>query len=161
MAIEEAQNKVVTLDHALVLIDRIRRAGKSIVLISGYFDLYNIDYIKLIENAKRFGDFLVVVVYDSLSDCIIFNNNERCLTMASNANVNIVMSVEYDDMISTLNVIKPNYVVISNCDRCVWHDKVSEYGGKIAKIPLEHSIDSLADSYKQHIVQSNNSNFFS
>src|SRR2546428_75682 len=50
----------MTLDEAVALAERLRAAGRRIVLANGCFDLLHVGHIRYLEDARRLGDVLFV-----------------------------------------------------------------------------------------------------
>ena len=54
--------KIITIDSAIKVSERLRSQGKSIVLVGGFFDILHIGHIKFLEKAKGQGDYLFVLL---------------------------------------------------------------------------------------------------
>jgi len=52
--------KIVTINKAIILSERLRNQGKTIVLAGGCFDILHIGHITFLEKAKASGDSLFV-----------------------------------------------------------------------------------------------------
>ncbi len=50
----------MTLDEAAALAERLRAAGKRIVLANGCFDLLHVGHVRYLRDARRLGDVLFV-----------------------------------------------------------------------------------------------------
>lgn len=55
-------NKILNTKQAIELSNKLRKQGKSIVLAGGCFDILHIGHIKFLEEAKKKGDFLFVLL---------------------------------------------------------------------------------------------------
>lgn len=87
----------------------------KIVCTSGYFNPVHIGHIKLLEDAKAQGDYLVVIVNNdeqvTLKGSKVFmDENERCAIIKALRCVDeVVLSIDTDKtIIKTLKMIKPN-----------------------------------------------------
>ena len=54
--------KIINIDKAKKLIKQLRIKNKKIVLCHGVFDLLHIGHIKHFQEAKSFGDILIVTI---------------------------------------------------------------------------------------------------
>ena len=52
----------MTLGEAATLAERLRAAGRRIVLANGCFDLLHVGHVRYLEEARRLGDVLFVGV---------------------------------------------------------------------------------------------------
>ncbi len=59
-------NKIITIEQAIKISKKIKAADKTIVLAGGFFDILHIGHIKFLENSKKHGDYLFVLLED---DC--------------------------------------------------------------------------------------------
>ncbi len=57
-------NKIISPRQAIKLSTDLRKSGKSIVLVGGFFDILHVGHIKFLEKAKQKGDFLFVLLED-------------------------------------------------------------------------------------------------
>ena len=57
-------NKIVTPQKAIEIAKQIKHTGKSIVLVGGFFDILHVGHIKFLENAKKNGDYLFILLED-------------------------------------------------------------------------------------------------
>lgn len=53
---------ILTTDQAQKLGDMLKEQGKKTVLVGGCFDILHIGHISLLENAKKQGDILIVLL---------------------------------------------------------------------------------------------------
>lgn len=61
------KGKIVRLADLPALGRRARRAGRSIALANGIFDLFHVGHLRYLEGAKELGDLLVVAVNSDAS----------------------------------------------------------------------------------------------
>ncbi|MBI4078980.1 MAG: adenylyltransferase/cytidyltransferase family protein [Candidatus Levybacteria bacterium] len=54
--------KILTTEEAVKLAEKLRGQHKRIVLVGGCFDILHIGHIAFLENAKKQGDFLFVLL---------------------------------------------------------------------------------------------------
>ncbi|MDP2638041.1 MAG: adenylyltransferase/cytidyltransferase family protein [Candidatus Levybacteria bacterium] len=55
-------NKVVEIKEAVKIAQKLRRQNKTIVIVGGFFDILHPGHIKFLENAKKYGDCLFVLL---------------------------------------------------------------------------------------------------
>ncbi len=55
-------NKIVTINKAIEIAQKLKKQNKSIVLVGGFFDILHIGHIKFLENSKKYGDYLFVLL---------------------------------------------------------------------------------------------------
>lgn len=60
----ELMNKIITIKEAIKISEKIRKNRKTIVLVGGFFDILHTGHIKFLENAKKYGDYLFVLLED-------------------------------------------------------------------------------------------------
>lgn len=56
--------KILTINEAIRVSNKIRKEGKTIVLAGGFFDILHLGHIKFLDNAKKYGDYLFVMLED-------------------------------------------------------------------------------------------------
>lgn len=56
--------KILSIKEAVNTAKKIRSQGKTIVLSGGFFDILHIGHVKFLENSKKYGDYLFVLLED-------------------------------------------------------------------------------------------------
>lgn len=56
--------KIVNIEKAIKAAKKIKSKGKTIVLVGGFFDILHLGHIKFLDNAKKYGDYLFVMLED-------------------------------------------------------------------------------------------------
>ncbi len=126
--------KVVTLKKAIDFAQKIRKDNKTMVLAGGCFDILHIGHIKFLENAKKHGDFLFVLLESDESvkklkgeNRPINSQNDRAQILAAIAFVDFVVlldgiktDTEYDDLVQRL---KPDIIAVTQNDSQIVHAK--------------------------------------
>ena len=79
----------------------------------GVFDLLHLGHIKHFEEAKKYGDILVVTItpnkYVSKGpNRPVFNTNQRMEAIASLETVDYVSENKWRDAVETIKLLKPN-----------------------------------------------------
>eukprot|EP00475_Leptophrys_vorax_P032904 TRINITY_DN5130_c0_g1_i1.p1 TRINITY_DN5130_c0_g1~~TRINITY_DN5130_c0_g1_i1.p1 ORF type:complete len:457 (-),score=133.28 TRINITY_DN5130_c0_g1_i1:47-1387(-) len=109
------------------------KAGDKIVYVDGVFDLFHIGHVRLLEEARKLGDFLYVGVHDDKSvnskrgaNHPIMNLHERVLNVLSCRYVDdVVVGAPWSpnkDLLVTLGI---NFVVCGS--RCKLHESSDTY----------------------------------
>jgi rfaE bifunctional protein nucleotidyltransferase chain/domain len=57
-------NKVLTIEQGIKICKKIKAANKTIVVVGGFFDILHLGHIKFLEESKKYGDFLFVLLED-------------------------------------------------------------------------------------------------
>ena len=117
---------------------------ETIVFTNGIFDLLHAGHIKLLKEAKRLGDFLVVGLNsDSSATKIkrkpIKDENQRKIILESIEYVDKVIIFKETTPLRLIKQIKPDILVKGGDykrETVVGHRFVESYGGKVVIIPL-------------------------
>lgn len=57
-------NKVLRIKEAVKLAQELKKQNKTIVVAGGFFDILHTGHIKFLENSKKYGDYLFVLLED-------------------------------------------------------------------------------------------------
>lgn len=57
-------NKVVEIKEAIEIANKLRKQRKTIVVAGGFFDILHLGHIKFLEEARKYGDCLFVLLED-------------------------------------------------------------------------------------------------
>ncbi|MBK8021623.1 MAG: D-glycero-beta-D-manno-heptose 1-phosphate adenylyltransferase [Chloroflexi bacterium] len=147
--------RILTLDQARDLRERLRSAGQICVFTNGHFDLLHVGHLDYLEKARRLGDALIVGVNgDAACRALkgtgrpIVPANERARLLAALVPVEAVVIFEEDTAIELIRVLRPD-VYVKGGD---YHDKtlperpiVESQGGRVALIDYlpDHSTSAL------------------
>ena len=90
-----------------------KRLNKKVVLCHGVFDLLHLGHIKHFEEAKKYGDILVVTItpnkYVSKGpNRPVFNSSQRMEAISSLESVDYVSENKWKDAVETIKLLKPN-----------------------------------------------------
>jgi len=58
-------NKILTIPEGIRVAQKLRKEGKSIVVVGGFFDILHVGHIRFIEEAKKYGNFLFVLLEEN------------------------------------------------------------------------------------------------
>ena len=99
-------NKVISIGNAIKLSDDLHKRGKKIVLVGGCFDILHIGHIQFLENAKKQGDYLFVLLESDASVKKI-KGEKRPINLQI-ARAEILSSINFVDYIILLDEVKTN-----------------------------------------------------
>ena len=118
-----------------------REQGQKIVFTNGCFDLLHPGHIKLIQEASKLGDRLIVAINSDASvkrlkgkDRPIQPEDARAIVMAGIEGVENVIIFAEDTPLELIKVIKPDVLVKGGdyqVDQVIGADVVQSYGGQI------------------------------
>jgi len=149
------REKVQSRDQIKAAAARAKKEGKKIVFTNGCFDLLHIGHLRVLGEAKKLGDVLIVGLNSDRSvreikgaGRPIVPGNERAELIAALEMVNYVTLFDESDPINLLRDLKPD-VLVKGGDwgeaGVVGRELVEGWGGKVAVIPYlaEHSTSDI------------------
>jgi len=125
---ERFMNKILTIQQAIEVSNKLKAGGKSIVLAGGCFDVLHIGHIDFLNEAKKRGDILFVLLESDEIIRKIKGNNRPINTQVDRARIlSALLSVdyviilpqftkdkEYDDIVTR---IKPDIIATTEGDK--------------------------------------------
>jgi rfaE bifunctional protein nucleotidyltransferase chain/domain len=158
--------KLTTLKPLLKEVKKLRKAGKTIALANGCFDLIHVGHIRFLQEAKKKGDVLIVALNadDSVRQIKgalrpIFDQDDRADIISAIEFVDYVIIFNEPTVAKLLHSIKPDihckgtdYTYETVPEREV----VKEYGGTISIVgdAKDHSskdiIKQIVEKYSPH-----------
>jgi len=107
------KNKKVTLEEVAKISDKAKSKGKIIVHCHGVFDLLHVGHIKHFEEAKSFGDILIVTLtpdkyVNKGPNRPAFGTPLRMDALAALEVVDFVVENKWPTAVETIKTIKPN-----------------------------------------------------
>jgi len=147
-----AGQKVKTLLELQDLIPRHRLQGQRIVFTNGCFDLLHVGHIKLLHEAKGFGDILIVAINDDDSVRRLKGPNRPCMPQGERAQllsalncVDYVVVFSEDTPEKLIAGLQPEVLVKGTDYRkreVVGWQVVESYGGSVKLVDLEQNIST-------------------
>lgn len=144
--------KVTPLKSLLGHLRSERSRGKKIVFTNGCFDILHPGHVRLLADARRQGDLLVVGVNSDRSVCNLKGEGRPVNTFADRAEVlsaldSVDFVVEFDapTPIELIKAIQPNVLVKGGDyqpDKIVGADFVSDFGGIVLALPFHEGYSS-------------------
>jgi D-beta-D-heptose 7-phosphate kinase/D-beta-D-heptose 1-phosphate adenosyltransferase len=142
----EQANKLCGLDAAVERIQGWRDRRESVVFTNGCFDLLHAGHVKLLEQARRFGDRLVVGLNTDASvralkgpERPVVGEQDRGRVLAALASVDLVVMFAEDTPLNLIQVLRPDVLVKGQDyreDEVVGASEVTSWGGRVVLVPL-------------------------
>jgi D-beta-D-heptose 7-phosphate kinase / D-beta-D-heptose 1-phosphate adenosyltransferase len=144
--------KVLHLDRLLSRVTTWRSAGQRVVFTNGCFDILHIGHIRLLEEARRKGDRLIVGLNSDESVRRlkgplrpIVAESERAQVLAALSAVDAVVVFNEDTPLRLIEAIRPDVLVKGGDyteDAVVGAREVRAWGGRVELIPLAGDIST-------------------
>jgi D-beta-D-heptose 7-phosphate kinase/D-beta-D-heptose 1-phosphate adenosyltransferase len=141
-----AEDKVVTREELVSRIALWRANGERIVFTNGCFDLLHVGHIALLEEARRFGDRLVVAINSDASvsrlkgpSRPIVGERERARVLAALAAVDAVVVFGEATPLELIVAARPDVIVKGGdyvVDTVVGAEEVLSWGGQVKIVPI-------------------------
>lgn len=144
--------KIQSRDELCEISASLRKKGKKIVTINGSFDILHVGHVRLLQEAKRQGDILIVglnsdesvrrwkkhVGYKDWEKRPINQQEARAEMLAAFACVDYVTIFEETDSLAFVESIRPDIHVNGSeyGENCVEAQTVKRYGGRIHIVKL-------------------------
>lgn len=123
-----------------------KRAGKTVVLTNGCYDILHPGHVRLLERARSLGDILILALNSDLSvqrikgpDRPLIPQQDRAELVASLEAVNAVTFFDEDTPRELIAALLPD-VLIKGADWAHFvagREEVEAAGGKVVTLPLE------------------------
>src|ERR1019366_7398128 len=134
-------NKIVSLEQAYELVDELKRHGQRVVFTNGCFDLLHAGHTRLLEDARKLGDVLIVAVNSDGSvralkgpDRPLQPEMERAEVLAALAAVDYVTIFDDPSVLGVVTRMLPDVLVKGGDytpDKVVGHAEVEAAGGRV------------------------------
>jgi D-beta-D-heptose 7-phosphate kinase / D-beta-D-heptose 1-phosphate adenosyltransferase len=144
--------KVLQLDRLLSRVTTWKSAGQRVVFTNGCFDILHIGHIRLLEEARRKGNRLIVGL--NSDDSVrrlkgplrpIVAESERAQVLAALSAVDAVVVFNEDTPLRLIEAIRPDVLVKGGDyteDAVVGAREVRAWGGRVELIPLAGDIST-------------------
>jgi len=161
MFIERRKSKILSSKNLKNTINALRQFGKKIVFTNGCFDILHPGHLKLLKEAKSFGDILIVGLNSDGSLKLLKGENrpivkqkDRLVIIASLKIVDFVIIFEEETPFNLIKSISPDVLVKGgdyNIDEIVGGDYINQIGGevKIVKLKEGYSTSKLINNLKK------------
>lgn len=141
-----AEGKVVCREELLERIATWRKNGDRIVFTNGCFDLLHVGHITVIEQARRFGDRLIIAINSDASVSRlkgptrpIVGECERARVLAALGAVDAVVVFDEPTPLEIILATRPDVIVKGgdyNPDTVVGAPEVESWGGQVRIVPI-------------------------
>jgi len=140
---------IINSENFAQLRKEIKDYGKRLVFTNGCFDILHRGHIEYLNEAKSFGDYLIVGLNSDSSvkrlkgsDRPINNENDRALVLDNLKAVDFVIFFNEDTPYNIIKEISPDILVKGGDwkeDDIVGSDIVKSYGGKVYSLKFVNS----------------------
>jgi D-beta-D-heptose 7-phosphate kinase/D-beta-D-heptose 1-phosphate adenosyltransferase len=140
-----AEDKVLALDELTARVALWKANNERVVFTNGCFDLLHIGHITVLEQARRFGDRLVVAINSDASvQCLkgpsrpIVGENERARVLAALAAVDAVVVFGEPTPLEVIVATRPDVIVKGGDyvpETVVGANEVLSWGGQVKIVP--------------------------
>ena len=141
-----AEGRVLTREEMVHRVALWKANGERVVFTNGCFDLLHIGHITLLEQARRFGDRLIVAINSDASVCAlkgptrpIVKEHARARVLAALAAVDAVVIFNEPTPLELIVASRPDILVKGgdyNADSIVGAAEVASWGGEVRIVPL-------------------------
>jgi rfaE bifunctional protein nucleotidyltransferase chain/domain len=152
--LEGSARRILTLDAAAALAERLRADGRRVAFTNGVFDLLHPGHVRYLERARAEGDALIVAVNSDRSVRAIkgerrpvIPEQERAEIVAALACVDAAVVFDEETPDRVIRAIKPDVLVKGAdwaADRIVGRDTVEARGGRVIRAPIETGYSTTA-----------------
>lgn len=142
----QTSGKIKTLPALSYKISSLRFLGRKIVFTNGCFDILHLGHVEYLEQARSFGNILVVALNSDLSvkrlkgeNRPVNNQEVRSRIIASLWFVDFVCLFEEDTPIEVIKTLKPDVLVKGadySIEQIAGAKEVLAYGGSVELIQL-------------------------
>lgn len=140
-------SKILKVDAAIKIAKKLREQNKSIVLSGGCFDILHVAHVKFLENAKKQGNILFVLLESDDNVRKLKGKNRpinslknRAIVLSSLSSVDYVVQLpnlkndtDYDRVVSQ---IRPSIIAITAKDPNIVHKirQAKQINGKVVRV---------------------------
>ncbi len=144
-----------SLDEAKSFLKSFQDAGQTVVFTNGCFDILHVGHIQLLQEAKTFGDILVVGLNSDRSvasikgaDRPINTEVNRAILLDALSVVDLVLLFHDDTPVPLIKELQPDVHVKGgdyDAEALPEYPVIKEYGGRVEIVDLvpNHSTSSL------------------
>jgi D-beta-D-heptose 7-phosphate kinase/D-beta-D-heptose 1-phosphate adenosyltransferase len=144
-----------------VLIKQLKKDYKNIVFTNGCFDILHIGHLKILNEAKKQGDILILGLNSDTSirqlkgpNRPIVNQIDRSEILSNFRCIDFIIIYDDESVYDLVNFIKPNTLVKGGdytIQQVVGFDIVESYGGQVVTVPFVDN-NSTTDLLKKVIA---------
>lgn len=147
-----SSEKIKTREEIEKISEELKKQGKVVVSINGSFDLLHVGHVKILEEARKQGDVLIVGLntddsvrrwkkhmgYKDWMNRPLNNQNDRTEMLAALECVDYVTLFDETDCLKFVESVKPNIHANGSDygENCIEAPTVKKYGGKVYIVKL-------------------------
>jgi rfaE bifunctional protein nucleotidyltransferase chain/domain len=157
------QDKVKNLGELKKIRAALKRAHKKVVFTNGCFDIIHVGHVRLMREAKKQGDVLVLAINSDASVRQLKGakrpyvpEDERAEVMAALESVDYVIIFNELDPLRVITEIQPDVLVRGGdwtVDTIIGRDVVEGAGGKVISLPFVEGLSTT--NIIQRILEGN------
>lgn len=142
----------LSLEQLIHDVNILKSNNKKIVFTNGCFDILHAGHVKYLNEAKSYGDILVVGINSDLSikkikgdKRPIINQDQRAYLLSQLKPVDIVYIFDEETPYNLIKAIKPDILIKGadwSIDKIVGADIVLSNGGMVKTIKFEYNIST-------------------
>jgi D-beta-D-heptose 7-phosphate kinase/D-beta-D-heptose 1-phosphate adenosyltransferase len=142
-----AGRKILAMDQLLPTLQRLRLAGKRIVMTNGCFDLLHPGHVASLEEARKQGDCLLVAVNSDRSvreikgpGRPVIDEQGRSEMLAALTCVDYVVVFDEASVAGLVDRVQPDVLVKADqyaTEQVVGHESVLRRGGQVVSVPTK------------------------
>jgi D-beta-D-heptose 7-phosphate kinase/D-beta-D-heptose 1-phosphate adenosyltransferase len=146
--------KILPLEQAYLKVDELKGQGLRVVLTNGCFDLLHPGHTRLLAEARKLGDVLIVAMNSDRSVRALKGKNralqpeaERAEIIAALAAVDYVTIFDDESVLAVVARMLPDVLVKGGHytpDQIVGRDEVEGAGGRVVSIPIVSGYSTTA-----------------
>lgn len=146
MQASESESRIVAREELSALSQQLKAAGKRVVSTNGCFDILHVGHVRILEQAKTFGDVLVVGINSDVSvkklkgdSRPINEERDRAAVLAALKSVDYVTIFGEQTPVEFLKLLQPD-VHVKGADykpeQLAETPVVEQFGGRVEILPL-------------------------
>lgn len=138
--------KIKELNELTKVVSNFKARGLKIVFTNGCFDILHLGHVRLLKEAKKLGDKLIVAINSDSSvkqikgeNRPVFSEKARAEMLAALECVDFVTVFDEPTPINLIKTLRPDVLVKGGdytLDEIVGKEEVLAYGGQVLTIPL-------------------------
>lgn len=147
--------KVCSVEELARHVSARRKAGQTVVLTNGCFDLLHVGHVSYLTDAAREGDCLIVAINSDESvrrlnkapDRPLFDQSYRAQMLAALESVDYVVVFDEDTPHALLQTLQPDLLVKGGTyrdDEIVGREVVESYGGRVKALSVTPGLSTTA-----------------
>jgi len=142
-----AGNKIVSMECLAPTLQRLREAGRRVVMTNGCFDLLHPGHVASLQEARKQGDCLLVAVNSDRSireikgpGRPVIDEQGRAEMLAALTCVDYVVVFDEASVAGLVDRVQPDVLVKSDqyaTQQVVGHESVLRRGGQVVSVPMK------------------------